>query len=361
MQIGVAGLPYSGKTTLFQTLTDIHLDAAAVQKRETNLAMVKVPDTRLDILTEIFKPKKKVNATIEFADFVGVQRADRASAQFNTQFLNKIRTNDAIIHVVRGFDDEALPHVEGSINLLRDIKLLEEEFIFADFSFIENRFEKLEKDMTKQKSKDEAKKELEVMQRWHAHLERELPLREIDAQPEEIKYFKNYQPLSAKPLLIALNLDEADVSRAGEITAEVWKAIAGEKIRIEPFFAKIEMELSQLEPEEKEIFMKEYGLTESPLNRMIRGAYDLLGLQSFFTVGDDECRAWTIKKGMNAQEAAGAIHTDFYNKFIRAEVVGYNDFISAGTLAKCRDKGMLRLEGKEYVVADGDILNIRHG
>jgi GTP-binding protein YchF len=361
MQIGIAGLPYSGKTTLFQTLTEVSLDSASIQRRETNQAIVKVPDERLDRLTGMFNPKKQVYATIEIVDMVGLQKGDSASSQFSTQFLTKVRTNDAILHVVRGFEDEAVPHVDGSIDLLRDIRTLEEEFIIADMAFLESRLEKLNKDLMKHKNKDEAKKELDVMHMWNETLHKEIPLRELDMTPDELKYIKNYQPLTAKPLIIALNLSEAEVSKADELTNKIRGSWKGSKVAIEPFFAKIELELSQLEPEERAIFMDEYGLKESPLSRMIRSAYQLLGLQSFFTVGEDECRAWTIRKGMTAQESAGVIHTDFYNKFIRAEVVGYEDFIAAGSLAKCKEKGHLRLEGKEYIVHDGDILNIRHG
>lgn len=361
MQIGLTGLPFSGKTTLFQTLTDIHLDAAAMQKKESNLAMVKVPDKRLDKLTEIFNPKKKVTATIEIFDLVGIQKGDNTSSQFSSQFLTKVRTNDALIHVVRGFKDDSVPHVDGSIDILRDIKTLDEEFLFTDLAWLEGRFDKLEKDLRKPKSKDDAAKEIEVMKRWQQALESETPLRDLELSEEEVKYIKNYQPLTAKPMLIALNLDENDVAHSDKIMSAVREKLTGKNIIIEPFFAKIEMELSELPDDEKAMFMDEYGITESALSRLIRSSYELLGLQSFFTVGEDECRAWTIKNGMTAQESAGVIHTDFYKKFIRAEVVGYKDFMENGSLPACKDKGLLRLEGKEYIVVDGDILNIRHG
>ncbi len=360
MQIGLVGLPQSGKTSVFQTLSQIHLDSSAIAKRESNQAIVKVPDARLDLLTNIFNPKKKVNATIEIVDLVGVQKGDRASSQFNSQFITKVKTNDAFIHVVRGFEDDTIPHIEGSINLIRDIRTLEDEFLLTDLAFVESRLEKLDKDMMKQKNKDDVKREIEAMQRWHKALENNIPLRETELTEDDIKYLKNYQPLTAKPMLIALNLSEADVKNSTEIVNKIKSEITGNNIKIEPFFAKIELELSQLPDEEKAVFMDEYGLQDSPLDRTIRSAYNLLGLQSFFTVGEDECRAWTIRKGMTAQEAAGAIHTDFYNKFIRAEVTGYDDFMEAGSFAKCKEKGTFRLEGKEYTCKDGDILNIRH-
>ncbi len=360
MQIGIIGLPYSGKTTLFQTITQTQIDNSSFRK-ETNQAIVKVPDSRLDKLTSIFNPKKKVNATIDFVDLVGVQKTDKASSMFNSQFISKVRTNDAFLHVVRAFDDPAVPHPNLTIDVERDIRLLEDEFFLNDMAFLESRFEKLEKDMMKQKNKDEVKKELETMKKWHYTLESGLPLREMELTDDDIKFIKNYQPLTAKPLMIAVNFSENEIKNSDSIISKLRNTFKGNKIRIEPFFAKIELELSSLSDEERAIFMEEYGLTESPLEKMIRNAYELLGLQSFFTVGEDECRAWTIKKGYTAQEAAGVIHTDFYNKFIRAEVVSYEDFIREGSFAKCKEKGLFRLEGKEYIVQDGDIINVRHG
>jgi ribosome-binding ATPase len=361
MQIGLVGLPFSGKTTFFQTLTETHLDMNALQKKDANIATVKIPDKRLDALTDIFNPKKKVNATIEIVDMAGLQKGDHTTSSFMTNFLTKVRTNDALIHVVRGFNDDSIPHIDGSINILRDIRTLEEEFILADMSFVENRLERLEKDIIKQKTKELALKEKEIMIKWNELLQQEIPFRTIDFSEEELKLVKNYQPLTAKPLLIALNLDENDISKSNEITNRIRNEIKGKNILIEPFFAKIEMELVQLDDEEKAVFMEDYGITESALSRLIRSAYNLLGLQSFFTVGEDECRAWTIKKGMTAQESAGVIHTDFYNKFIRAELVAYNDFMRYGSFPKCKEHGVFRLEGKEYIVKDGDILHVRHG
>ncbi len=361
MQIGIVGLPYSGKTTFFQTLSETLLDAAAIQKRDVNQAIVKVQDKRLDEFTEIFNPKKKVHATIEIVDLVGVQKAEAGTSSFNSTFLAKVRNNDALIHVVRGFEDDSVPHPDGSIDMIRDIKNFEDELIFADMAFVEGRLEKLDKDIMKQKIKDQAIKEKEVMIAWNEHLQTGRALRELDFGTEELRMVRNYQPLSAKPLLIALNLSEADIKTQQAIVDKVRAAIDWKHVRVEPFFAKIEMELAQLDAEEKAMFTEEYGITESALSRMIRTAYQLLGLQSFFTVGEDECRAWTIKVGSTAQDAAGVIHTDFYNKFIRAEVTSYADFMKHGSFAKCKEAGCFRLEGKEYVVADGDILHVRHG
>jgi ribosome-binding ATPase len=361
MQVGIVGLPFSGKTTFFQTLTETHLDPNVLQKRDANIATVKIPDVRLDEFTEIFNPKKKVNATIEIVDMVGLQKGDHNSQSFSANFLGKVKTNDAIIHVVRSFKDDTVAHVDGSIDILRDIKTLEDEFMFADMAFIENRIDKLVKEATKPKNKEIALKEKESMDRWNDALQNEIPLRELEMTEDEIRYMKNYQPLTAKPLLIAINLDEDDIKNADEIVAKIKTDVKGKNVRIEPFFAKIEMELVALDAEEKAMFMEEYGIKESALSRLIRSAYDLLGLQSFFTVGEDECRAWTIHKGDTAQTAAGVIHTDFFNKFIRAEVTSYKDFMTYGTFAKCKEHGVFRLEGKEYIVQNGDILHVRHG
>lgn len=361
MQIGIVGLPYSGKTTFFQTLTETHIDPNALQKKDVNQAIIKVPDERLDKLTEIFNPKRKVNATIEIVDLVGVQKPEPGHSAFSTLFLSKVRTNDALIHVVRGFVDQSVPHIEGTIDLLRDIKTFEEELIFSDMAFVESKLEKLEKDIQKQKTKDQAMKEMAIIKKWNEVLSEGNPLRDLEFDAEGQKLIKNYQLLSAKPLLLALNLNEADIPNKNDIVEKVRNNFFGKNIRIEPFFAKIEMELSQLSEDEKAIFMGEYGLEDSAISRLIRSAYDLLGSQSFFTVGEDECRAWTIQKGMTAQESAGVIHTDFYNKFIRAEVVHYKEFLECGSFAKCKEKGYFRLEGKEYIVKDGDIMHIRHG
>ena len=359
MQIGIIGYPYSGKTTLFETISAIH-EEGQHQKKDENRAMIKVPDERLDVLTRMFQPKKKVNATIEIIDFAGLQYSEQKGNIFTPQFIAKIKTVDALLHIVRGFEDINVPFYTDTVDMERDIRNLEDELIFADLIFVENRIEKLQNDLKKQKSREEVEKELQIMHHWKENLENNIPLRELDFDDITQKYLVNYQPISAKPLLIALNLGENQVSNQEQILNDIRAKFPSDKIAILPFFAKIELELSQLEEDEKQLFMEEYGLTGSPLNRLIQSAYDLLGLQSFFTVGEDETRSWTIKKGANAQQAAGVIHTDFYNKFIRAEVVHCDHLISEGTIAKCREKGYLRLEGKEYTVQDGDILNIRH-
>ncbi len=359
MQIGILGLPLSGKTTLFQTLTKTHLDPASIAKGEAHQAVIKVPDERLDKLYDIFQPKRKVNATIEVVDVVGLQKGETGSAQFTSNFLSKVKTNDALVQVVRLFENEYAPHPYGSIDMMRDINTFETEFIISDLSIVENRLDKIKKQI--QKTHDEnLKKEIPVLEKCLDFLNKEIPLRDADLTKDEIKILRAYQLLTLKPMLIALNLDESMINKEDQFFNQLIKTKISKNTRAISFYGKIEMELSELSDEEAESFMKEYGIKESALTKLIRESYDLLGLQSFFTVGEDEVRAWTIKKGMNAQEAAGEIHSDFYNRFIRAEVVHYDDFIKHGSFAKAKEAGAWRLEGKEYIVQDGDILVIRH-
>jgi len=358
MQIAIVGLPHSGKTTLFQTITNSFIDESTYQKKEENKAIVKVPDKRLDLLSDMFKPKKTTYATIEIVDLAGQQKVEGKNP-FTDNFLSKVKNNDALLHVVRGFRDDTYPFEDRSVNLERDIDTLETEFILSDMTIFETRVERLTKQIQKINN-DEAKKELSIVSQWLEALQNNIPLRNLDFSEEEKKYLKIFQPLTAKPLLIALNLEETKVQESEKIVKDLTNKYNSKNLKISAFFAKIEMELAQLPEEEAKVFMNDYGIKESALNRLIADAYDLLGLQSFFTVGEDECRAWTIKKGYTAQEAAAVIHSDFYNTFIRAETVGYDDFIACGSFAKCKEKGLFRLEGKEYIVKDGDILSIRH-
>ena len=367
MQIGIVGLPFSGKSTLFQTITKTHIDAAALAKAESHQSVIKVPDERLDKLTEIFNPKKKVNATIEVIDVVGLQKGDSGlpagkagSTQFTSNFLSKVRTNDALIQVVRLFENESVPHPEGSINMMRDINSFETEFIISDMDIIERRIDSIKKQIMKTKD-EQLKRELPVLEKCYEHLQNETALREAHLSEDELKLLRSYQFLSAKPMLIAINLDENHVGDADKFLNELTKKKLSKNTKALAFFGKIEQEMSELSDDETLEFMQEFGVKESALINIIRESYDLLHLHTFFTFGDVECHAWTLKKGANAQEAAGEVHTDFYNKFIRAEVVHYNDFIEDGSFANAKEKGHWRLEGKEYVVQDGDLIVIRHG
>jgi GTP-binding protein YchF len=329
-------------------------------KSETHQAIIKVPDARLDKLTEIFNPKKKTNATIEVLDVVGLHKGDSGSTQFTSNFLANVKNNDALIQVVRLFKNETVPHPDGSVNMMRDINNFESEFILSDLAIVEKRIDTVKKQIQKNQD-DKLKRELPLLEKCYGILQEEKPLRDAHLTDDELKMLNSFQLLSVKPMLIALNLDESQVNETGKYLDELVKKKLSAHTKALFFFGKIEQEMSELPEKEAQIFMNEYGIKESALNSIIRESYDLLGLQSFFTCGEQECRAWTIKKGSTAQEAAGEIHTDFYNKFIRSETVGYDDFISAGTFAKARELGTWRLEGKEYIVKDGDILIIRHG
>jgi GTP-binding protein YchF len=359
MQIGIVGLPFSGKSTLFQTLTKTHLDPSALAKAETHQAVVKVPDKRLDKLTEIFKPLKKTNAAIEFVDVIGLKKGEAGSTQFTNNFLSKVKTNDALIQVIRIFENDLVQHPEGKIDMMRDIESFETEFILSDMSIIEKRIQNLKKQILKMQD-DQMKKELLLLEKSLDFIQREHPLREAGFSKEDLQLLRGFQLLSVKPMLIALNFDESQINDTEKFLEQILKKKVGRNTKVLSFFGKIEMEMSELSENEAKDFMKEYNIRESALNNIIRESYELLGLHSFFTVGEDECRAWTIKKGMNAQEASGAIHTDFYNKFIRAEVVHYNDFIKSGSFPKAKELGLWRLEGKEYIVKDGDIISVRH-
>lgn len=358
MQIGLVGLQYSGKTTLFHTLSK-NSSASPSTKEEAAIEVVKVPDERLDSLTKIFNPKKQVNATIEIFDLPGLKMSEDNKVKITSAFLNGVRNNDALFYVVRAFVDESVIHPMKSIDPLRDIEFLETEFLLSDLAFLETRLDKLKKELLK--SKDEKlKRELPLIEKCLAHCEKEMPLRNLVLDENEIKLLSGYQLLTLKSLGIAINYDENSISNVDAEIGKIKSKLVKSGANIMPFFAKIELELSLLGEEDQPAFMQDYGIKESALTKILRTSYEMLGLQSFFTVGEDECRAWTIKKNFTAQQAAGVIHTDFFNRFIRAEVVHYEDFIKHGSFSKCKDAGAWRLEGKEYIVKDGDILNIRH-
>jgi len=358
MQIGLVGLQFSGKTTLFETLAkgSSHSQSG---KEEAAIEVVKVPDDRLDKLSSIFNPKKHVNATIEVFDIPGLKMSDDNKVKITSTFTNAVKNNDALFYVVRGFQEDSVMHPMNTINVVRDIEFLETEFLFADLAFLETRIEKIKKEIIKSKD-DKLKRELPVIEKCYAHAEKELPLRSLNLDENELKLLSGYQLLTLKPLAIAINYDENTIANVDSEVEAVKSKIAKTQAVVIPFFAKIELELSKMSEEDQAIFMQDYGIKESALSKILRTSYEMLGLHSFFTVGEDECRAWTIKKNYTAQMAAGVIHTDFFNRFIRAEVVYYTDFMKYGSFAKCKDNGAWRLEGKEYIVLDGDILNIRH-
>jgi GTP-binding protein YchF len=359
MQLGLVGLQYSGKTTLFNTIAEIEEDTEGLGKEEATIEVVKIPDNRLDNLTELFNPKKKIHATIEVYDIPGLRMSDDGKVKITTTFLNAVRNNDALFYIIRKFEETSVPHPMSDINPVRDIQFLETEFLFSDLSMLENRIARVKKDMMKS-TDEKLKRELPVIEKCFSHLESELPLRSLDLTESELKILSGYQLLTLKPLLIGINMDESSIGSETEEVESVKNELGELNAEVIPFFAKIENELSKLEEEDKNLFMEDYGIKDSALSKILNSSYKILGLQSFFTVGEDECRAWTIKKGYNAQQAAGVIHTDFYNKFIRAEVVHYDEFDKYKSFAKCKEAGTWRLEGKEYLVEDGDIINVRH-
>jgi GTP-binding protein YchF len=360
LHAALIGFPSTGKSTLFQLMTSAKDTARAHAKIETQIGISKVPDPRLDKLTAMFNPKKRVPATIEFIDMVAPGRSGAAALVDVAGYKNA----DALVHVVRAFRDEAVAHPAGSVNPARDAQAMEDELLLADLGVVERRLERMEKDLKKNKSAD-LDKEKELLGRCRTALEGGQPLRALGLAGDDLRRLRGFQLLSAKPLLVVINLDEADVASAASVEqaaagAGMTAFLSREGTRAVPVCSKIELEIAALEAADADAFLKDLGLGESGLDRVIRGSYDLLGYMSFFTVGEDECRAWSIRRGTIALDAAGEIHSDISRGFIRAEVVAYDAFIARGSMAACREHGELRLEGKEYIVQDGDIINFRH-
>jgi len=359
LRAALIGLPSSGKTTLFQLMTSIHETPRG--KGDVNIGISKVPDDRLDTLTAMYNPKKRVPATVEFTDVAGPARSGAQALVDVAGYKNA----DALVHVIRAFRDASVPHPSSSIDPARDAQAMEDELILADLGVAERRLERIEKDLKKGRS-TELERERDLVQRCKDALEHGTPLRALQLAGDDLKRLRGFQFLSAKPLLLVINLDEADV---GDVGADVSRAaektgltafLAHASTRAVALCATIELEISQLEGADATAFLSDLGLAESGLDRVIRTSYDLLGYISFFTVGEDECRAWSIARGTSAVLAAGEIHSDISRGFIRAEVVAYDTLIARGAMAACRDHGEVRLEGKEYVVQDGDIINFRH-
>ena len=358
MQIGIVGLPYSGKSTIFSTLLSHRTEIQAGARQSTEKGIVKVPDSRLDKLTTMFNPKKQVNATIEYIKVPGLESSEGKSVQgLPAQFLANTKTVDAIVVVIRQFENEFYPHPMNRVNPAADIEFINGEFLLSDLTVVETRFEKLEKLVLKtQDEKD--KRELALMTNLKEQLEQEKPLRELEFSENELMLMKSFQFITAKPILYVVNISEDQISKASEIETGLQKYLTP-NCALTSLSAEIEKEISELPEDDATVFMDDLGIAEPALNKLIRTSYDLLNLISFFTVGEDECRSWTIRKGTHAQKAAGVIHSDLEKGFIRAETVHYDDLVATGSLNACKDKGLLRLEGKDYIVKDGDILNIR--
>lgn len=352
MRLGIIGLPQSGKTTLFNALTRATQPTGTTGKIEIHTAVVDVPDKRVDRLAEMFKPKKTIYAKVIYVDIAGLDGSAGKNG-ISGALLNQLAQMDGFIHVVRVFEDENVPHVRETIDPLRDIQAMDSELVLNDLIAVERKLEHLAEEKKKGAGRDKALIEREhvLFERLHEALIQEIPLRDVEISAEEEKLFSGFGFLSRKPMLIVLNLSEGQTAPDIDYPHQRSKVVALQ--------GKLEMDIAQLSPEEAQLFLEEYGIEEPSLNRMIRLSYDLLGLMSFFTAGQDECRAWTVRRGATAPEAAGEIHTDLQKGFIRAEVVAYDDLMELGGMNEAKAKGKLRLEGKEYVVQDGDILNIR--
>jgi len=359
MRIGIIGLPSVGKTTLFNLLCQAGGSHVGHQSaREPNVAVVKVPDPRLDYLAALFMPKKLTPATVEFIDFVALTRGAGKGEGLGSHYLSQMRQADAILHVLRDFDDPGVAHIETTVDPVRDAGLVNTEFLLADIETVEKRIGRLEQDLKKGK-KDEALRELDLLRRCHAWLLEEKPIRDLPVTVEEEKALRGFTLLTSRPLLLLLNVGE-DTLGAPHPAVEHLRGLGGKDVAVSQLCLKVEWEVSQLSPEDADTFRRDLGLAEGGFTEVLRACFALLGLITFYTgEGGEETRAWTIPRGATALKAAGVIHSDLERGFIRAEVVNFADLQACGSMAAVRKKGLHRVEGKEYVMADGDIVIVR--
>jgi GTP-binding protein YchF len=352
LQLGILGLSKSGKTTLFNTLTASRQETGKFSaSAETHLGAAAVRDPRLEQLRDLFEPRRYVPATVQYVDIPGIKRGESAESLD----LAKLKTVDALVHVVRAFEDPEIVHPEASVDPARDVAMVDLELILADHDLVERRLERLEKAVKRGLTPEEQRERALLGDVILPALEAEAPLREIALDAEDERRLRGFQLLSAKPLLLVINADEA---RAAAPPAD-FGVVPRPAVTAITVSAPIEQEISRLAPEEQREFLADLGLAEPSLDRVSRASYELLGLIAFFTVGDDEVRAWPARRGTRAREAAGAIHSDIERGFIRAEVVRWDDLLRLKTMAACREAALLRLEGKDYVVQDGDVVNFR--
>lgn len=362
MKLGIVGLPNVGKSTLFNAITQAGAEAANYPfcTIEPNVGVVAVPDYRLDELAKMYNPEKYTPAIIEFYDIAGLVKGASKGEGLGNKFLSHIREVEAIVHVVRCFDDPNIVHVDGSVDPVRDIETINLELIFSDMEVLEKRMDKTRKSARSGDKK--AQEELDFMERLYKHLESGKPARALDMNDEERELLKQYFLLTSKPVLYAANISEDELLEGyenNEYVKAVEEYAKNEGSEVIPICAKIEEEIASLDKDEKEEFLKDYGLEEPGLNRLIKASYKLLGLISFLTAGPKEVRAWTIKKGTKAPQAAGKIHSDMERGFIRAEVIPFETLIKCGSETAAKEKGLIRSEGKDYVMQDGDVVVFR--
>lgn len=360
MKLGIVGLPNVGKSTLFNAITNAGAESANYPfcTIEPNVGMVTVPDERLDFLASIYEPKKYTPAVIEFVDIAGLVKGASKGEGLGNKFLSNIRNTDAIVHVVRCFDDENVIHVEGGTDPKRDVEIIDLELIMADMEMVERRIEKVNKNA---KGDKKFLHEAEVFKGLLEHLNEGKSVRSYECEPDDMELIATSDLLTIKPIIYAANMDENGISdyENNDYYKQLCTIAEAEGAQVLPICAKLEEEIAALEPEEREMFLEEMGMEQSGLDRMIKCSYALLGLISFLTCGPDECRAWTIKKGTKAPQAAGKIHTDFERGFIRAEIVAFDDLRECGSMAAAKEKGLVRSEGKDYVMHDGDVTLFR--
>ena len=357
---GIVGLPNVGKSTLFNAITKKNILAAnyPFATIDPNVGVVIVPDKRLEKLEEMWTPDSVVPTSYEFIDIAGLVKGASKGEGLGNKFLSHIRDVDAIVEVVRCFDDPNITHVEGNTDPIRDIEIINLELIFSDLEIINNRIGKTEKKAISTKDKD-ALLEVELMKRIKEALEQNIPARRLEYTEDENKILKNFNLLTKKPIIYMANVSEEDINTGNEYVRQVEELAKTEGAKVVMLSAKVESELSELSDEDKSLFLEELGITESGLDKLIKATYDLLGLATFFTAGSDECKAWTFKKGMKAPECAGIIHSDFEKGFIRAEVTSFEDYKEFGGEKGAKEAGKMRLEGKEYLMQDGDIVYFR--
>ena len=360
INIGLIGLSQSGKTTVFNALTSGKADTAihATGVLSHHIGVAKVPEPRLKILAGLFHPPKIVYAEAKYIDVGASVKSLAADKGMGGQLLNQLSNVDTLMYIVRAFKDESIPHPQGSVDIARDIGTLNLELVFSDLAIMERRLERLETTLKAAKPGDRQGilQEKDIMLRFKAELEKDRPLRELEMGSAETKYITNYQFLTAKPLLIVVNIDESQLANSPAIEADLNKQYSGKGCRVVTLCGKLEMELSQLAEDAAQEFRKDFGLKESGLERTIQMSYELSDLMTFFTAGENEVRAWPLGKGTTAQKAAGKIHTDMEKGFIRAECIHLDELVKCGGIAEARKKGLLRLEGKEYIIKDGDVV-----